>query len=188
MRIEASEKEGKHTSAKQKSSALKCLGQDKNREILTYACMIDGKQALCNGYLALAFNEPQPYLPMLPNRLEDQKINILKYITDIEPTVKAFVPASTIKELTVAQLADNKVRKKTDKNSKPDPCVIKIESFKIGFDPEYMNNVVNALGGYDACEIGYPEKKNAPFYIKSDIGSAIVLPVMVKQDEEENVG
>jgi len=186
IRIEESEKAGKYTLAKQKTAALNCLSKDKTRELLTHAWIEQEKQIICNGFLAIAFNEVQSYLPIQREDFKGEHPKLLQSITEAKNTITETIKAIEIKDIVIQQIAtnkiENKVKSKAIKKKVIIPAIITLSEFRIGFNPEFMNNTICALGGYDKCSIGWPNKVMSPIFIESDEGIAIVLPVRIKED------
>lgn len=179
IRIEEAEKLGKPATKKTRITALQnCLSKDPYREKLTVAYMEEGKQTFCNGHLGVALNDPIPEVKM---GKDEERFAIVKMIAESKGTGMQ-ESAEAIKKLVAETIADNKARIKADKHAIENPAVTE-KSCRIGFNPVYMHNVIIGLGGYDSCTITWPEKAIAPIHIESELGSAMVLPIRIKDKD-----
>lgn len=187
IRIETAEKAGEFTPAKRKKALLNCLSKDTTRKSLCYAWQEGEKQVVCNGYLAVSLNHPAPFLPVLPDDVPKGNLNVPQMIEDSKRGITEWIKASKIKEDVVGILAENAAKKKQvgAKHFKKIPVEIMTkEGFHIGVDAEFIDNTINALGGYDVCTIGWPQNPRNMIYVGSAMGEAIVCQVRLEKKEE----
>lgn len=177
IRIEESEKIGKKPTAKTRITALKnCLSTDENRIKLTKSHIEEGKQTICNGLLGIALNEIVPEIVL---DTESEGVLIVKMIQEGKGSGQQEI-ATEIKNIVADTIADFKVAYKQDRNTKVIPAIVE-RNCKIGFNPQYMHDVIIGLGGYESCSVTWPEKATSPIHIESDLGVAIVLPIRIKE-------
>lgn len=179
IRIEEAEKAGKKPTNKTRISALKrCIHPDNKK--IDHSWIDSKKHCFCNGYLAVALNEEVPEFPIG----ECGMTNML----DVIETAKTFTEEEHASEIMINVsngIAENKMQKKNNKNGRGIPVILN-RKCRIGFDPQYMNDAIVALGGYDEVSIVWPEKETSPIYLESKHGKGIVLPVRLPKIEKED--
>jgi hypothetical protein len=159
-----------------------CLGKNSTNKAFDYAHIEGIYQVFCNGFVAVAITDHVLEFPKAPDNVQPLTI-FDKAIKEAKNNNKLFVSKTDIKFIVNNQLVKNKLAKKADKNNSPDPAIIETENKKYGFNPVYMDNVIKALGGYDAVLIALNE--NNPLYpilVESENGVGVVLPIKLKQE------
>lgn len=131
----------------------------------------DDMYCYTNGYVAIELYKPVAGIP-LADKEEPTPIKFHNIITDVGNNV--FMEEVQIDEAEIKKaIVENKTRtKKQDLK----PFIIQNKSIKIGFNPEWYQDIVNCLGGN--CKV-LASTQNAlhPIYIEGELGKAVLLPI-----------
>lgn len=159
-------KTGKGAALKTAKDILK--NGNKKRDILGYAQIIDGKQYLCDGYIAVELNEPLP-LPEIPegmNALDIKKlINYPAYseIAELPDKIK-------LKSYIKVEKAKNKA------NGQTNNICYDFGENKPLVNAEYLLQIMELMPNATI----YIENCYKPIYFESEAGRAVLGPIRPK--------
>lgn len=130
-----------------------------------------------NGFVGIELYNQLPGIPL--EEKEPAPLALHNLIANSGNDV--FMEEVQIDQLEIEQ-AVIKNKSKTRKQAK-EPFVIQSGNIKIGFNPEYYQDIINCLG--DNCKV-LASTQNAyhPIYIKGELGNAILMPIRLPADSK----
>ena len=130
-----------------------------------------------NGFVGIELYNQLPGIPL--NEKEPAPLALHNLIANAGDDV--FMEEVQIDQLEIEKaVIQNK--SKTKKQAK-EPFAIQSGNIKIGFNPEYYQDIINCLGGN--CKV-LASTQNAlhPIYIEGELGNAILMPVRLPADSK----